>query len=182
MHSAETSGTQTKVERRASARAVMGWPRTLARLAHGRNINPETLLATDYLNHFNEIVMLIDMAADMPECIEDIAAWQPLSYAGHFRRSNFAARELAILAYENAPERHRDPFDVVIAQANRIAQEAAHALSQATAADAPETAAISAIATRYAQTLRRLIDIASGIVNGKGLRVDQSEIDAILAE
>ena len=27
----------------------------------GKNINEETLLATDYLNHFNEIIMLFDI-------------------------------------------------------------------------------------------------------------------------
>lgn len=32
------------------------------------NINPRTGLATDYLNHFNEAVMLLEMVPDMPEC------------------------------------------------------------------------------------------------------------------
>ena len=36
--------------------------------------------------------MLFDLAADMPDCFEDAAAWQPLSYAGHFARSNLATR------------------------------------------------------------------------------------------
>lgn len=35
------------------------------------NINPRTGLATDYLNHFNEAVMLLEMIPDMPECAED---------------------------------------------------------------------------------------------------------------
>ena len=35
------------------------------------NINPHTGLATDYLNHFNEAVMLLEMVPDMPECAED---------------------------------------------------------------------------------------------------------------
>ena len=109
----------------------MGWTRTLGRLAEGRNINPETLLATDYLNHFNEIAMLIEMAGDMPECVEDIAEWEPLDYAAHFRNSAFADKELAILAYENAPAKHREPFDTVVDQANRIAGEAALALIEA---------------------------------------------------
>ncbi|MEO8318885.1 MAG: hypothetical protein ABI561_11235, partial [Bradyrhizobium sp.] len=32
------------------------------------NINPRTGLATDYLNHFNEAIMLLEMVPDMPEC------------------------------------------------------------------------------------------------------------------
>ena len=62
------------------------------------NINPRTGLATDYLNHFNEAIMLLEMIPDMPECAEDFLGWQPLSYSEHFTASNFKARDLAIEA------------------------------------------------------------------------------------
>src|SRR6201982_3555780 len=74
------------------------------------NINPRTGLATDYLNHFNEAIMLLEMVPDMPECSEDFLAWYPLSYAEHFTLSNFRARDLAIEAYELADERIRAEF------------------------------------------------------------------------
>lgn len=157
----------------------MGWPRTFGHLARGRNINPETLLATDYLNHFNEIVMLIDMAGDMPDVIEDIAAWAPATYAEHFARSGFADKELAVLAYENAPAAHRAPFDAVIEQADRVALRAGGELARAHAAG---DTGLGAIAARHAETLRRLVSMASGIINGHGARIGQREIDAILAE
>ena len=48
------------------------------------NINPRTGLATDYLNHFNEAIMLLEMVPDMPECAEDFLDLDPLSYAEHF--------------------------------------------------------------------------------------------------
>src|SRR2546430_6889957 len=51
------------------------------------NINPRTGLATDYLNHFNEAVMLLEMIPDIPECAEDFLQWRPLSYAEHFTAS-----------------------------------------------------------------------------------------------
>src|SRR6516162_5243544 len=75
------------------------------------NINLRTGLATDYLNHFNEAVMLLDMIPDMPECVEDFLQWQPLSYAEHFVASNFKARDLAISAYETADAGIRAEFD-----------------------------------------------------------------------
>ena len=43
------------------------------------NINPRTGLATDYLNHFNEAIMLLEMIPDMPECAEEFLAWHPRS-------------------------------------------------------------------------------------------------------
>ena len=70
----------------------------MSRRAEGTNVNPQTLLATDYLNHFNEIVMLLEMLPDLPDCLEDVQAWRPKSYAEHFTASAVADRELAILA------------------------------------------------------------------------------------
>src|SRR3954463_14519778 len=75
------------------------------------NINPRTGLATDYLNHFNEAIMLLEMIPDMPDCAEDFLTWQPLSYREHFAASTFAARELAIAAYDAADPAIRGEFD-----------------------------------------------------------------------
>src|SRR5580704_10895101 len=90
-------------------------PKEEARAAQLRaaNINPRTGLATDYLNHFNEAVMLLEMIPDMPECAEDFLVWEPLSYAEHFTASNFKARDLAIDAYNTADVRIRAEFDNV---------------------------------------------------------------------
>src|SRR5262244_2487229 len=82
-----------------------------AALLKAANINPQTGLATDYLNHFNEAIMLLEMIPDMPECSEDFLQWAPLSYAEHFTASNFKARDLAISAYESADPDIRAEFD-----------------------------------------------------------------------
>ena len=80
------------------------------------NINSGSLLATDYLNHFNEIIMLFDLAAEMPDCFQDVAAWQPASYPEHFARSNFSDKGLAIEAYELCPQDVRVTFDATVAE------------------------------------------------------------------
>src|SRR3981081_3278992 len=82
-----------------------------AALLRAANINPRTGLATDYLNHFNEAVMLLEMIPDMPECAEDFLGWYPLSYAEHFTASNFKAPDLAIEAYDSADAAIRAEFD-----------------------------------------------------------------------
>src|SRR3981081_4460823 len=88
-------------------------PKDEARVARLRaaNINPRTGLATDYLNHFNEAIMLLEMIPDMPNCAEDFLSWQALSYREHFAASNFKARELAIAAYDSADPAIRGEFD-----------------------------------------------------------------------
>jgi hypothetical protein len=77
------------------------------------NINPSTGLATDFLNHFNEAIMLLEMMPKAPECKEDFLAWQPMSYREHFAASRLKQRNLAIAAYDAA-----DP--VVRAKVERI--------------------------------------------------------------
>ena len=90
--------------------------RALQARAHGSNVNEQTLLATDYLNHFNEVVMLLEMLPDMPEMIDEVRNWKPKPYQDHFRSSTIADRELAIEAYEHVPKRYREPFDKTVAQ------------------------------------------------------------------
>src|SRR5581483_5149032 len=68
----------------------------------GPNINPRTGLSTDYLNHFMEAVMVLEMVASMPECINDLRGWRPKTYAEHFAGSSFHNRELVIANYEKA--------------------------------------------------------------------------------
>lgn len=66
------------------------------------NISPTTFLATDFLNHYNEVAMLIDLLSIDPEVSEDILEWKPLTYAEHFEHSGFRDKELAIAAYAQA--------------------------------------------------------------------------------
>ena len=67
------------------------------------NINPATGLATDYLNHYNEVAMTIASLADLPDMRESVLAWRPLGYPAHFLHTGFAERGLAIAAYIAAP-------------------------------------------------------------------------------
>ena len=75
------------------------------------NLSPATGLATDYLNVFNEGMMLIGLVADMPDMYDELKAWVPLSYREHFEQSGFKSKALAIAAYDRAASVVRKPFD-----------------------------------------------------------------------
>ena len=60
----------------------------------GANINPQTGLATDYLNHFAEAVMLLEMVGSCPDSLSDIRTWQPLTYRQHFHESQLKGRDV----------------------------------------------------------------------------------------
>ena len=151
--------------------------RTLGRLVKGKNINPETLLATDYLNHFNEIVMLLDMVPTMPECIGDAKAWAPKSYEQHFQDSVFTDKALAILAYQNAPPQFREPFDDTVAAMNVLVAQGLTAIEASMAIGEPGH--IELAVSEVSRKLRSRINRCSAIINGHTAKLDQSRVDEL---
>ncbi len=135
---------------------------TAERLA-AANINPASRLATDYLNHFNEVIMLLEMLPQMPECVDDILAWQPYSYRRHFEASCFKDRDLAILAYDMAPADTRIRFDATIEEIDHFVTEAQRML---TGGDPRDSQLHEHMVMLVATELRPLISRASAIVNG----------------
>jgi hypothetical protein len=125
------------------------------------NINPRTGLATDYLNHFNEAIMLLEMVPDMPECAEDFLTWSPLSYCEHFMASNFKARELAIEAYEAADAKIRAEFDNITSTMTSILTAVGKAMREAQLDKTRSTLAGQAI-----RWVKPLVALAGGIING----------------
>lgn len=162
----------------AEAPDVSSHARTLAKLVRGKNIHEETLLATDYLNHFNEVIMLIGMIPDMPDCLDDAKAWAPKSYATHFRDSAFVDKDLAILAYENAPARFRGPFDHTIAQMNDMVVAGVVRIEAALGEGNPDQ--VAEIVQNVSRNLQRFVDTASAIIHGAERAMDQNEIDRML--
>lgn len=136
------------------------------------NINPQTGLATDYLNHFNEAIMLLEMIPDMPECSEDFLQWIPLSYAEHFTASNFKARDLAISAYESADPDIRAEFDQMTETMTSILNEVSTAMRQAN-----QDTTKSRLAEEAIGWLKPLVAAAGGVING-GYEADVETIMA----
>ena len=163
----------------APDRPWIGYPRTLMRLVAGTNINALTLLATDYLNHFNEAVMLIELVPSMPDCMADLHEWHPVSYVEHFRRSELSDGPLAILAYENSPPQYREPFDDTVARINHTILEAVAALDKSIADGASETA-LTELAGHIGQRLAVLQGMANALIHGAETANDQSTVDALI--
>ncbi|MEQ9608253.1 MAG: hypothetical protein RLN99_11365 [Kiloniellaceae bacterium] len=163
--------------RKPGARGA-GFTGTYRLLVKGKNINQNTLLATDYLNHFNEIIMLLEMVPSMPECYEDASEWRPKSYADHFRDSCFSDAELAILAYENAPENYRQAFDATIEQMDRLVLEAMPRIKTLieAGAEGPLQVGVEGVTRK----LQSFVDVASSIINGNMDTLDQAQIDQVM--
>lgn len=146
----------------------------------GSNIDEKTLLATDYLNHFNEIVMLLEMVPDMPEILDDVKAWQPKSYKDHFRDSTIADKDLAIEAYDHVPAIYREPFEQTIQQINTMIASSIERLEKNIEEGQAEILKVNA--QNFSRLIQRSMDVASAIIHGSAKLMDQSEVDALLGD
>jgi hypothetical protein len=135
------------------------------------NINPRTGLATDYLNHFNEAIMLLEMIPDMPECAEDFLGWQALSYREHFAASHFKARDLAIKAYDAADAGVRGEFDNIIATMTSILTAVSAAMRET---EHDKTRA--RLAEQATGWVKPLVSLAGGVINGGA----EADVDTIM--
>jgi hypothetical protein len=125
------------------------------------NINPSTGLATDYLNHFNEAIMLLEMAVVSPECAQDLLAWKPVGYREHFAASQFRERMVAIEAYETANPAARHCLETLADTMSAVLL----AIRAALAGDLPPDVAAD-LAQRAAAWLKPLVVRAGAVING----------------
>lgn len=144
------------------------------------NINPRTRLATDYLNHFNEAIMMLEMLPEVPDCMIDLVEWRPLTYPEHFAASIFKAKELAITAYEAADPQYRAPLDQLADQMNAILVATRDAILTPLSEPVANAVAAEAVAR-----LKPLVAEAGGIINGGHRHVHtegeaQADVDALL--
>lgn len=133
--------------------------------AVGSNVNAVTLLATDYLNHFNEALMLAELVVDMPDMLDDFSTWMPKHYKDHFRESGIADKDLAIEAFDHSPSEYRDPFDSSVQMLNKQL-----ALLQQVLQKERENLADpdkQQFVRKKCELIRSLIDKISGIINGQ---------------
>src|SRR4051812_23668748 len=136
------------------------------------NINPRTGLATDYLNHFNEAIMLLEMIPDMPECAEDFLTWSPLSYCEHFMASNFRARDLAIEAYDTADATIRAEFDNITSTMTSILTAVGSAMREV-----HQDKTRATLAEQATGWVKPLVALAGGIINGGA----EADVETIMA-
>lgn len=145
----------------------------------GSMVNPVTLLATDYLNHFNEVLMLLQMVPDMPEMIDECVAWRPKSYSQHFLDSGLKEGPLAAEAYEHSPAAYKIPFEAIIKQMDDLISQTTADLQRHIEAGQDMDSARRQSEPSIA-TLQTLNQLADSIIHGQSSNLDQAKIDDIL--
>jgi hypothetical protein len=149
----------------------------LAERVVGTTIDPATMLSTDYFNTFNEVIMLLGMAPDMPEIVEEIYGWKSKTYAEHFSESSLGFALLAIELYSLAPEARRKRLEGLIELMSWTVYEAQDELRALL--EAGSTKIFAARAREYSDMLQRLVDFGSAIVHGRAGASEQASIDEL---
>ncbi|MBT5186093.1 MAG: hypothetical protein HOH19_12275 [Kordiimonadaceae bacterium] len=145
------------------------------KLVEGKNINSQTLLATDFLNHFNEIHMLLGMIADMPDCLEDILEWETITYPDHFKYSVFQDKEIAIEAYSHSPAKYKKPFEKCVSKMDELLLNTISNAEIALKSDKLDL--VNIIVGNYSPKMEKLIAACSAIINGVEVTAQQDVID-----
>ncbi len=128
----------------------------------GTIINESTLLASDYLNHFQKLASLFEALSSKPqENTNKILSWRPMTYEEHFSKSGSQDKDLAIAAYRRAPAEIKDCFDDAI---SRLQSEALTLVASVkfNTGNGLDTSSLDAAAR-----LRGLIEEAAAIANGE---------------
>jgi hypothetical protein len=156
---------------------VLGEGALSAEALAAANVHPESGLATDYLNHFNEVVMLLEMLGDMPDMAEEVLAWAPCAYAEHFQRTGYAGTDTVVAAWEAAPHALKAHFETIISALNDALADA-----QSRLRDEDVAAAVALAATDIEPLLAAARAAVNGRIEGEDLddqSADQAEVDAL---
>ena len=170
-------------EERATLQAL---PQARSRIRRAEAlINPASGLANDYLNLFNEIVMLVEQLPTMPELFEDIQRWRPISYREYFHRSILPGRLSAIETYDKLEPRFRREFETLVEELDRRSTGAVAAVRRQFKAGGEDDAALAPICEKAGATIREVLDKATMLVNHGALvpgDVVQGRTDALFAK
>ena len=141
-------------------------------------------LSTDFLNRYSEALMLIEMAADDDDAVQDLQAWRSISYREHFETSPLRCAASALAAYDGVVPARRVGFEELCKAMTRLVSTATALL-----AEKPAGLESTTVVDVAGEALRRQIGRATQFINANG-RVDigsvesrslQAEIDALLA-
>lgn len=132
----------------------------------GTNVNKKTLLATDYLNHFNEVIMLLELLPTAPaELAAELANWRHETYEEHFHHSGFRDKALAIAGYRHAPPEFRQAFDIV---SEDMSGDLTALLREVqSGVEANDMDAVTMLCGEAVPVLQAKLEILSSIVNGE---------------
>ncbi|MFZ1110702.1 MAG: hypothetical protein WAN43_20445 [Rhodomicrobium sp.] len=88
-------------------------------------VNPASGIANDYLNQYNEILLLVEnLPVLLPEMVEELLAWKPKTYREYFETSPLPRGDVAIKIYQSLNPSFRNLFEAHVQSINAYANTA----------------------------------------------------------
>lgn len=148
-------------------------------------VNPASGLANDYLNIYNEILLLVEnLPVLLPEMVAELMDWRPVSYTDYFARSPLPGSVRALQIYETLNPDFKRAFDEKIAEVSAVAVESIETVRRNQDADGnicPD--AIESHCAALALRLRSALAQAADLVNNGQVttgRTAQAEADHLM--
>ena len=170
----------------ASRQLIVGGPEAATTTWHSHDlVHPETGLANDYLNIFNELVMLVEQLPSMPEFMGDVLAWAPIGYVEYFQQSSLPGSQRALEVYRQLNPAFRGEFEASVAEIDKAATKVlAELQGHASKFGEDHPAELELICLTASAQLRALLNKAATIVNHgqqEALESAQRRADRLLA-
>lgn len=130
-------------------------------------VNPASGVANDYLNHFNEVLLLIEnLPVMLPEMVDEILGWTPISYREYFQRSRLPGSAKALQIYDSLELDFREYFEETISGLNELALESISVIKKHRNEDGTiDPDSVAAFCEQAAQRMRSALDVAADLVN-----------------
>jgi hypothetical protein len=130
-------------------------------------VNPASGIANDYLNHFNEILLLIEnLPALLPEMVDELLAWRPVSYRQYFTDSPLPGSVVTLEIYDSLDEEFRKDFESMVEMLDKIIIESIDVIKGARRPDGTlEAEEIEETCENLSQRLRKVLDRTADLVN-----------------
>ena len=130
-------------------------------------VNPASGIANDYLNHFNEALLLIEnLPALLPEMIDEMLAWRPVGYREYFTNSPLPGSAATLQIYDTLDDDFRNDFESMVLILNKIVTESIDVITAARKPDGTlEPEEVSDVCETLSAKLRRVLDRTADLVN-----------------
>jgi hypothetical protein len=124
-------------------------------------VNPKSGLANDYLNVYNEVLLMIENLPIMPEIIDEIINWKSISYKTYFENSKLTESQIALGKYINLHQEIKKEFDGMISKIDETTQSVINQLKNNT----KETLDYEQFCSFASRVLRVKIDEVTYFIN-----------------
>jgi hypothetical protein len=130
-------------------------------------VNPASGIANDYLNLFNEVLLLIEnLPTLLPEMLDELLAWKPMTYREYFGTSALPGSGAALEIYDGLDPEFRQEFETIIEGINAMAVTSVEVISAHRSPDGEiDPSEVSDFCENASNEIRTSLDRAADLVN-----------------